>query len=155
MSSLKLVSWVKFFFLLFFPSSEHIVRNRTKSMECCRVRLLYNLAHTNHGCRPRLSVLQQVIPFQSQELYPEIPPRPSIQHHYHSPMVNNYKSKEIHKPLRWYLLSLTLGSSDIHSLEVRASKPIIFSIYAIFPSIYHMNYAFCHNLPAHFSSQES
>lgn len=59
---------------------------------------------------------------------------PSIQHHY--PMVNNHKSNEIHKPLRWYLLSLILGSSDIHSLEVRASKPIIFSIYAIFPSFF-------------------
>lgn len=81
--------------------------------------------------------------------------RPSTQHHYNSPMVNNHKSNEIHKPLRWCLLSLTLGSSDIHSLEVCAFKPIICSIYAIFPSFYHMNYALCHNLPEYFSSQES
>lgn len=70
-------------------------------------------------------------------------------------MVNNHKSNEIQKPLRWCLLSLTLGSSDIHSLEVRAFKPIICSIYAIFPSFYHMNYALCRNLPEHSSSQES
>lgn len=81
--------------------------------------------------------------------------RPSIQHHCNSPMVNNHKSNEIHKPLRWCLLSLTLGSSDIHCLEVCAFKPIICSIYAIFPSFYHMNYALCHNLLEHFSSQES
>lgn len=83
------------------------------------------------------------------------PPHPSIHHHYNSPMVNNHKSNEIHKPLRWCLLSLILGSSDIHGLEVRAFRPIICSIYAIFPSFYHMNYALCHNLPEHFSSQES
>lgn len=78
-------------------------------------------------------------------------PHPSIHHHYNSPMVNNHKSNEIHKPLRWCLLSLILGSSDIHGLEVRAFRPIICSIYAIFPSFYHMNYALCHNLPEHFS----
>ena len=82
-------------------------------------------------------------------------PRPSIQCHYNSPMVNNHKSNEIHKPLRWCLLSLALGTSDIHSLKVFAFRPIICSIYAIFPSFYHMNYALCHNLPEHFSSQES
>ena len=82
-------------------------------------------------------------------------PRPSLQHHYNSPMVNNHKSNEIHKPLRWCLLSLILGGSDIHGLEVRAFGPIIRSIYVIFPSFYRMNYALCHNLPEHFSSQES
>lgn len=103
-----------------------------------------------------LSVSWQVISFQSYELLSwNAPPHPSIHHHYNSPMVNNHKSNEIHKPLRWCLLSLILGSSDIHGLEVRAFRPIICSIYAIFPSFYHMNYALCHNLPEHFSSQES
>lgn len=94
--------------------------------------------------------------FNHMSFYPEMPPpHPSIHHHYNSPMVNNHKSNEIHKPLTWCLLSLILGSSDIHGLEVRAFRPIICSIYAIFPSFYHMNYALCHNLPEHFSSQES
>lgn len=53
--------------------------------------------------------------------------------HYNS-LVNNHKSNGIHKPLRWRLLSLTLGSWDIHSRELCTSKPIICSIYAIFPS---------------------
>lgn len=48
-------------------------------------------------------------------------------------MVNNHKSNEIHKPLRWCLLSLTLGSSDIHGLEALAFSLIICSISAIFP----------------------
>lgn len=61
-------------------------------------------------------------------------PHSSIPRHYNSPLVNNHKSNGIHKPLRWCLLSLTLGSWDIHSLELRASKPIICSVYAIFPS---------------------
>lgn len=37
-------------------------------------------------------------------------PRPSTHHYYNSPVVNNHKSNGIHKPLRWCLLSLTLGS---------------------------------------------
>lgn len=60
-------------------------------------------------------------------------PHSSKPPHYNSPLVNNHKSSGIHKPLRWCLLSLTLGSWDIHSQELRASKPIICSVYAIFP----------------------
>lgn len=61
-------------------------------------------------------------------------PHSSKPPHYNSPLVNNHKSNGIHKPLRWCLLSLTLGSWDIHSRELRTSKPIISSVYAIFPS---------------------
>lgn len=61
-------------------------------------------------------------------------PHSSKPPHYNSPLVNNHKSNGIHKPLRWCLLSLTLGSWDIHSRELRTFKPIISSVHAIFPS---------------------
>lgn len=61
-------------------------------------------------------------------------PHSSTPPHYNSSLVNNHKSNGIHKPLRWCLLSLTLGSWDIHSRELCTSKPIICSVYAIFPS---------------------
>lgn len=42
-------------------------------------------------------------------------------------MVNNHRSNEIHKPLRWCLLSHGRASSGIHSQEVWTSRPIISS----------------------------
>ena len=153
MSCLKLhVSWGKFFFCFFFSFFVSTsFRNTTKSWsfvgraDCTSRRLLLTAMCVGNPAGCSISITQ-ALSWNT--------PRPSIQRHYNSPMVNNHKSNEIHKPLRWCLLSLPLGSSDIHSLEVRAFKPIICSIYAIFPSFYHMNYALCHNLPEHLSSLE-
>lgn len=135
----------------FFWKWKDCQEKKNKNLKFCRSGYLTTQACTNHGCLPcKLAgctiSITWVLSWNT--------PRPSIQCHYNSPTVNNHKSNEIHKPLRWCLLSLTLGSSDIHSLEVRAFRPIICSIYAIFPSFYHMNYALCHNLPEHFSSLE-